>query len=129
MRILLCGTFDHLHLGHEFMFHEALKRSDDVWVIVARDANVERIKGRAPDESETYRVEMIQSRFPSLHVLLGDEQDFLKPVKAIAPDLFFFGYDQQLPPQVTEQDLECKTERLPAFEPHLHKSSLKRTKK
>ena len=124
-RILLFGTFDHLHPGHEFLMREAMKRGD-VTVIIARDANVRRIKGRDPLLSEDARAKALTKSFPKISVLLGDPDDFLRPVRSVQPDLILLGYDQKLPPGVREEDLPCSTERLPAYKPEKFKSSLRR---
>jgi FAD synthetase len=121
-RILVFGTFDHLHPGHEFVLNEANKRGD-LHVVIARDTNVEKIKGRPPGESETERLQAIQKLFPDSHTTLGDEEDFLVPVREIQPDLILLGYDQELPPGVTKEDLPCEVERVEAFEPERWKSS------
>lgn len=123
--VMVFGTFDLLHEGHRFVLREAMKRGD-VIVIVAQDRNVERIKGRESVENQAVRMATIQAEFPKLHVYAGDSTDFLKPLRAHTPDLILLGYDQRLPPGVEESDLSCPIERLPAFDPHLYKSSLKR---
>ena len=128
MKVLLFGTFDHLHPGHRFVFQEALKRGD-VSVVVARDVNVEKIKGRRPDQSENERMAAIRSAFPSVTPILGDPEDFLVPVRSIKPDLILLGYDQQLPPGVSEGDLPCPVERLPGYRPEEFKSSLRKSSK
>lgn len=125
MRILVTGTFDDLHPGHHFVLEEASKRGE-LFVIVARDANVQKIKGRPPLQSQEVRKQGIEKAFPNATVVLGDETDFLKPVSDIRPDLILLGYDQKLPPDIAESDLPCPTERLPAFHPEIHKSSLRR---
>lgn len=127
MRILVSGTFDDLHPGHRFLLEEASKRGE-LWVIVARDRNVRRIKGRPPLQNEDTRKRAIEEAFPDAHVVLGDSDDFLKPVHKIRPDLILLGYDQKLPPHVSEEDLPCPIERLPAFRPDVYKSSLRRQK-
>jgi FAD synthetase len=124
MRVLVFGTFDHLHPGHHFVISEARKRGSTI-VIVARDANVERIKGHLPEQSETERVAAIKKAFPKANVLLGDSTDFLRPLR-LQPDLILLGYDQKLPPGVTEADFPCPVERLPAFHPEQFKSSFMR---
>ena len=125
MRILVTGTFDDLHPGHHFVLSEASRRGE-LFVIVARDANVKRFKGRSPLQDETQRKAAIEQAYPHAHVVLGDSEDFLRPVREIHPDLILLGYDQNLPPGVDEQALGCTTERLHAFEPHKHKSSVRR---
>jgi len=126
MKILVFGTFDHLHPGHRFLLSEAEKRGE-LHVVVARDVNVEKMKGRLPAQKENERLSALQEAYPNADVRLGDEEDFLAPVRVIEPDLILLGYDQKLPPGVTEADLPCSTERLPAFEPHKWKSSLRKT--
>ena len=84
MKILLFGTFDHLHPGHAFVLSEAVRRGH-VTVIVARDGNVERIKGRAPSQPEEERARVLREAFPGVTVALGDRRDFLVPVRRIAP--------------------------------------------
>ena len=125
MRVLLFGTFDHLHPGHKFVIREAMKRGT-VSVVVARDRNVERIKGRPSLQREDERVQAIKEAFPNVDVLPGDSENFLAPVRSITPDLILLGYDQTLPPDVTEADFSCPVERLPAYRAGIFKSSLRR---
>ena len=127
MRLMIFGTFDDLHPGHAYVFMEALKRGD-VWAVVARDSNVLKIKGRASMQSEDERTAAIAATFPTVHVILGDATDFLQPVHDVQPDLILLGYDQKLPPHVTEEDIGVPIERLPAFHPEMYKSSLHRKK-
>lgn len=127
-QVMVFGTFDRLHPGHLFVLREAGKRGD-VTVIVARDANVRNIKGIAPAEPEEKRMSSVRSAFPSYDVRLGDSSDFLVPVREVRPDLILLGYDQKLPPGVTEADLAPATvQRLPAHAPERFKSSLMRGK-
>lgn len=125
MKLMIFGTFDDLHPGHLFVFRHALERGD-VYVVVARDANVLRFKGRPPLQHEDDRVAAINKAFPSAHVMLGNPDDFLTPVREVQPDLILLGYDQKLPPGVSEEDLGIPVERLEAFDAHIHKSSLRR---
>lgn len=125
MRVLVCGTFDHLHPGHLFFLREALKRGE-LFVIVARDTTVQRVKGVLPQETEDVRLAKLRKVFPHIHSLLGHPEDFLVPVRSIRPDLILLGYDQHLPPGIHEVDLPYPFERLPAFHPEKYKSSLRR---
>ena len=125
MRVLIFGTFDHLHPGHHFVLREALKRGE-THAVVARDSNVLHIKGRSPKQSEEERLRALQETFPEVKARLGDTEDFLSPVRAVAPDLILLGYDQKLPPGVSESELPCPIERLPSFEPEKWKSTLQK---
>jgi len=131
MRLMVFGTFDDLHPGHEYVLQEAMRRagtSNTAWVVVARDSNVLRIKNRAPLQTQEERMHAIGAAFPSVHLMLGDTQDFLAPVRAVQPDLILLGYDQKLPPGVNEEDLGVPVERLEPFHPEIHKSSIRRRK-
>ncbi len=123
MKVLVFGTFDGVHPGHRFVFDHALKRGD-LYVVVARDATVERIKGRRPKHHEAARVQSIATLYPTARVTLGHPTDFRAPLRDIAPDLILLGYDQRLPPGVSEADFAVPVERLPAFHPEKYKSSL-----
>lgn len=125
MRVLVFGTFDELHPGHRFLLQEAQQRGE-LFVVVARNLNVVRIKGKKPVQSEEERLRTIEEVFPDLHLILGDPDDFLVPVRSVRPDLILLGYDQTLPPGVDEAELPCPIERLRAFEPEKYKSSLRR---
>ena len=124
---MVFGTFDLLHPGHRFLIDEARRRGN-VTVVVARSENVARIKGRAPEQSDAERVRALQSAYPDIAVVLGDSGDFLKPVRETSPDLLLFGYDQKLPPGVSQEDLPCPLERASAHRPEVFKSSLMKKK-
>lgn len=126
MKVLVFGTFDLLHPGHRFVLDAAGKRGE-LYVVVARDRTVERIKGRLPVHDEVERVSRVRAAAPAATVMLGSGNDFLEPVRAVRPDLIVLGYDQTLPPGVTESDLPCPTERLESFEPQKYKTSILRS--
>ncbi len=128
--VMIFGTFDLLHPGHLFVLEEAAKRGR-VTVIVARSGNVQRIKGKIPAQPEEERAAVIRKKFPSMNVLLGNDIDFLRPLRELRPDMILLGYDQCLPPGVTEDDLKpARVERLSAFMPERFKTSLiKRVKR
>ncbi len=122
-RVILFGTFDLLHPGHEFVFNEAAKLGT-VTVIVARDTSVERIKKRKPMETEVIRAENIRKKFPAFTVELGSSTDFFEPILKHKPDLILLGYDQKLPPGIAEEMLPAPVLRLPGYKPEVFKSSL-----
>lgn len=126
MRIMVFGTFDQLHPGHQSFLSQAYARGE-LWVVVARDSSVLNIKKRSPVQTEDQRMKAIAAAFPRAHVMLGNaDGDFLAPVRAVRPDLIMLGYDQKMPPGVTESELGAATERADAFHPEKYKSSLLR---
>lgn len=126
-KVLTFGTFDNLHPGHLEYLRWAQSKGN-LYVVVARDANVQHIKHRAPEQSEVDRVAALQQAFPEAVVMLGHESDYLEPVRLVQPDLIVMGYDQKLPPTVSEEDLQAPIERAEPFKPEKYKSSLFRNK-
>jgi len=128
-KVMIFGTFDLLHPGHNFVISEASKLASTngkLHIVVARDTNVEKIKHQKPKQNENGRLEILKNKYPSAHIQLGDPEDFLAPVREVNPDLILLGYDQKLPSDIKEEDLGCDIERLPAFEPEKWKSSIRR---
>ena len=89
MNVVVAGTFDILHPGHVYLFEEAADLGD-VYVIIARDSNV--TKKTVFNEKE--RLKMVESLKPVKKAVLGDENDFFKPIEEIGPDIIFLGPDQ-----------------------------------
>lgn len=128
MKVMVFGTFDDLHPGHRYLLDRASERGD-LYVVVGRDATVMNIKGRAPLQSEDERMKVIQEAYPRAQVTLGNpDGNYLQLVREVQPDLILLGYDQKLPPGISVMDLGTKVDRLDAFEPDTHKSSLRRGK-
>ncbi len=136
MRVMVFGTFDDLHPGHRYFLQHAAMRAGPggaehggLYVVVARDVNVRRIKGKDPQHPEIERVAAIRGACPEATVLPGHPTDFLHHIRELQPDLIMLGYDQQLPPGIREEDLHAKIERLPPFRPEKWKSSIQRMTK
>ena len=125
MRVMVFGTFDDLHPGHRHFLARA-EAFGVLSIVVARDQNVRRIKGRSPQFAEKERMAVIQEAFPKAEVLLGHPTDFLHWIHERKPGLLLLGYDQKLPPGIQPEDLNTEVRRLSAFEPEKWKSSLRR---
>lgn len=120
--VLAFGTYDVFHKGHEYFLREASKLGDRLVVVVARDANVERLKGRKPHDSEDVRLQNVAAFEVVDEARLGYEEwgKHLQVLTDVAPDVIALGYDQKakLP-----QEWEAKAVRLESFEPETYKSS------
>ena len=123
MKVLVFGTFDVLHPGHHFVLDAAMARGE-MFVVVARDETVQKIKGHTPRQSADERVQAIIEKYPQATVIIGHATDYLAPVRDIQPDCILLGYDQKFPPGIAEKDLPCPIERLAPFQPEKYKSSL-----
>lgn len=93
MKVAIAGTFDIIHPGHVYFLEEASKYGD-LYVIVARDENVRKIKGKKPIFNEIERKTIIENMKLVKKVYLGDENDFFKVIELIDPDIIFLGSDQ-----------------------------------
>ncbi|TFG23561.1 MAG: FAD synthase [Promethearchaeota archaeon] len=94
-KVLIAGTFDILHPGHIYLINEAAKLGD-VYVVVATDKNRELYSGEAPVIPEEQRLEIIQNiKNVKLAKLGRHDNDTLKTVEEINPDLILLGPDQK----------------------------------
>jgi len=123
------GTFDGIHPGHVDFLKQCYNFGDRLIVIVARDKNVKKIKGRVPKKNEIQRrQELIDSGLAD-EVILGKFDDKYKLVEYHKPDVICLGYDQQyftknLPNKLKEFGLdETEIAKLKSFHPEKYKSS------
>lgn len=127
-KVMIFGTFDILHPGHLDFFKQAKKKGDFLIAVVARDINVEKIKGSKPKNSEKKRLGQVSEAGLVDQAVLGDKKDRYKIIKRFKPDVICLGYDQKvnlkkLKPKLREFNLKTKTCRLKAFKPSFYKSS------
>ncbi len=104
-RVLVAGTFDLLHPGHIYFLREA-SRLGELYVIIARDRNVRRSKGRSPIFPENCRLELVSAIRYVRKAVLGGEEDLLKRVVELRPDIVVLGPDQPYKPGELKRKLE-----------------------
>jgi FAD synthetase len=114
-RVVATGTFDILHPGHLYYLSESKKLGDELFVIVARDANVKH-KPR-PIVPEEQRRAMIAALKPVDHAILGDQTDMFRPIAEIRPDIITIGFNQyfdegNLKSQLVERELRADVVRI-----------------
>ncbi|MDP2974446.1 MAG: adenylyltransferase/cytidyltransferase family protein [Candidatus Diapherotrites archaeon] len=123
------GTFDLLHPGHLHYLREAKALGDGLVVVVARDENVLKIKGKKPLNSEQQRLKAVEETGIAEKVVLGDrEMRHWEIVRRFHPTVIALGYDQwpaieSLRKELNAVGLRPLIERISAFEPHKYKSS------
>lgn len=122
------GTFDRVHPGHFFYLSELKKIGDELIVVVARDVNVKRMKGKRPYFNENQRRLGVIETGLADRVILGNKKDFFKIIRDFKPSVLGFGYDQWVNMDVLKK-LFPKIEmvRLGPYHPHKFKSSLIKT--
>lgn len=122
--VLTFGTFDKFHKGHEFFLSKAKEYGDFLFVVVARDNNVVKIKGKEPTENEAIRLRKVSEFEVVYEALLGFEDFSQKDsvIDIVNPQIICLGYDQAL--NFTPPDLNIQVIRIEAFHPEKYKSSL-----
>lgn len=103
-RVVATGAFDILHPGHLWYLEESAKLGDELYVIVARDANI-RHKPR-PVIPEEQRLIMVSALSPVSCALLGDLEDMYRPIREIRPDIITLGCNQHFDPDELMRSLE-----------------------
>jgi len=125
MKTVICfGTFDKLHLGHLSYLKQAKKYGQKLVVVVARDINVKKIKGKLPKEKEKLRFEKVRKLNFVDQVALGQIKDRFKIIKKIKPDIIALGYDQPADLIRLKKIFKGKIIRLRPYKKHRYKSSM-----
>lgn len=128
--VLVFGSFDGLHPGHEHMLTEAKALGDRLVVCLATDATIERLKGHKAFHAYNVRQAALEL-LPSVDVVVsGDDADgTYSVITTERPDIIAFGYDQQALHDdcvawLDRHRIEAHTVYLQPFEPQKYKSSL-----
>jgi len=128
-KVLVFGTFDGIHQGHQCLFREAKKYGDRLYVVVALDVTVERVKGRKPRLSQQNRLREVARQPEVDEALLGNPGDKYAVIEQVRPDVICLGYDQKafvgtLGEALMMRGLSVRMVRLKPFHPERYKSSL-----
>lgn len=130
-RIMVFGTFDMIHPGHEDLFRQARALADKPYLIVsiARDAVVEKIKGVRPRHGEAARRSSAAAHPLVDEAVLGDAEGYIGHIAKAAPDIIALGYDQQgeyvddLEHDLGAVGLAVRIVRLEPYQPDIYKTS------
>ena len=128
-KVMCFGTFDVIHPGHLNYFEQAKKFGDYLVVVVARDKNVESIKGKKPMFSEQERLKQVNELEVVDKAVLGNNDDFMKVVVDEKPDIVCLGYDQSFKEETVKKQLKergfiVEIKRLKPYYPEKFKSTL-----
>ncbi|WAC05246.1 MAG: FAD synthase [Methanoregula sp.] len=91
-RVVATGTFDILHPGHIYYLEQSKKLGDELYVIIARDANVKHKP--QPIIPEEQRRRMVAALRCVDHAILGDKSDMFRPIEEIHPEIITIGFNQ-----------------------------------
>jgi len=127
--VMVFGTFDYLHAGHENLFIQARELGDEIITIIARDKTVKTIKGEFPDHNEKERLSNLEATNWANKIILGNAKDKTKVIRDYRPDIIALGYDQfaftyRLEKLLIDLKLDSKIIRLNPYKPDMYKSSI-----
>jgi cytidyltransferase-like protein len=130
-RVMVFGTFDMIHAGHENLFEQARSLASHPYLVVsvARDTSVERVKGSHARNSEEDRRLALELHPLVDEAVLGDAVGYIEHIKRLAPDIIALGYDQDgeyvdhLERDLREVGLTTHIIRLEPFHPEEYKTS------
>ena len=123
-RVMASGVFDLLHIGHLHYLEEAKKYGDELIVVVACDETVRRRKHEPIMPAEERR-RLVEALKPVDKAVIGYEDDFLRIVEEIKPDVIALGYDQHfegLEEMLKERGIEAKIVRCGKYDGDLNKT-------
>ena len=127
-KVMAFGTFDLLHPGHIYYLKEAKSFGNYLVVVVARDKNVEKLKGKKPVNSEEKRLAEIKKLDFVNKAILGNEENMIQVVEEEKPDVIALGYDQNaeiLEKAITEGKFKnVQIKRIKPFKEDIYKSSI-----
>lgn len=130
-RIMVFGTFDMIHEGHEDFFRQARALVDEARLIVsvARDAVATRVRGYAPRNKEVSRRDALAAHPLVDEAILGDESGYIQHIVVAKPDIIALGYDQSgvyvenLERDLREAGLSTRVVRMQSYKPETFKTS------
>jgi len=129
-KVMIFGTFDGLHKGHEFLINEAKTLGDIIVVSLASDETVKYYKDKIPVHNFLQRKNKLLLNKKIVQVIKSDEENgSFKTVDELKPDIILLGHDQNnLKKSLTDWlDFNKKKIKLvvaKAFKPEIYKSSL-----
>ena len=115
--VLVFGTFDVIHPGHQWFLRNAAKHGNRLVAVVSRDTFVREWKGAAPVKDEKARIEALESSGLVDQAVLADpEIRTYGVVLDIKPDVICLGHDQG----ALMDDLEAWIDRIGGSPPDIH---------
>lgn len=105
-RIMAFGVFDGFHKGHRYFLTQARQCGDYLIVVVAQDAEVERLKNRKPQFSLPERLKTIEDANIAHTVVAGDsDHGSWQVIRRYQPSTIALGHDQHTLKEALESSL------------------------
>lgn len=105
-RVVATGTFDIIHPGHLYYLEQSKKLGDELYVIVARDANVKHKPHPIIPQEQRRRI--VAALRCVDHAILGDKTDMFHPIEDIRPEVITIGFNQHFDEEKLRQQLTSR---------------------
>ena len=102
---------------------QAKKHGDHLIVVVARDRNVKKLKGKWPREKEKIRWQKVKNLSFVDEVVLGQLKNKFKIIKKYKPAVICLGYDQAVDIHKLKKVFSGRIVRLKPYKERIYKSS------
>lgn len=127
--VMVFGTFDIFHAGHEHFLRQARELGDYLIVVISRDVTVKNVKGEYPQNSEKKRANNVKKTEIADKVVLGYNDDKYRVIKKFKPNVLALGYDQfvftyKLNKMIIDENMDTEIIRLDPYKPGIYKSTL-----
>jgi cytidyltransferase-like protein len=126
VKIFVAGTFDPLHIGHQWLLWDAVKKATAMTVVIATDVTVRKIRGRDSFYTEEKRMNRLkQEMLPNTKIRLGrTDGDFIQTLREEDPDILLLGFDQIADEKLIRDNFSrLKIRRTEKYFPEFFKSS------
>jgi len=123
IKVMVFGSFDPMHKGHEDFFNQAKKFGDYLIVVVARDKSIVKLKNHLPRFSEDERLAAVKENKLVDKAVLGNEKNYGAVIEELKPDIIALGYDQKIPETLKNTLKKYKIITLKPYMPEIYKSS------
>lgn len=131
-KVLIFGTFDTLHKGHEYLLLHAKALGDSLSVVLSPDVVVAKLKGSFPSQTFIKRKQALIDSGLVNEVIEGDEElGRYSCIELSNPDIVAFGYDQKelqtnFRNWLEHKKIELDIKVLKAYHPEKYKTSILR---
>ena len=116
-KVLVFGTFDIIHPGHQWFLRNASRLGDTLIAVVSRDKFVQEWKGKETVRNEEARINaLVESGLVNQAILADPEIRTYNVVKDIQPDIICLGHDQK----ALLEDLNSWISRTGDANPEIH---------
>ena len=119
-KVVIFGTFDIIHPGHISVFKYAKNLAEELYVIIARDQNIDKETQSLFNEKQ--RLKNISQYKIIDKAILGDKKNPLAFYEQLKPNLIILGYDQYQNVDLLKKLKNVTIKKAPSYHEELFKA-------